>query len=331
MTNLQDAIALHQALVNRLKRAELIQNPGIEAAFRVIARHWFLPGVDLERVYRNEAIVTKRQGEEPISSSSEPAVMAIMLEQLGLEPGQRVLEIGAGTGYNAALLAHLVGETGQVITLDLDPDTAQNARQHLVAAGFDSVQVVCGDGGLGYAAAAPYDCIILTVAAWDLLPAWLEQLKPGGRLLLPLILREGTQRTVAFERADGYWVSRSVRNCGFMKLRGAHAQPPKELPQESPEESPQESPDAAGLAPVTSERQLQPVTQAAWAFLLRGFSSLPLPVRLKGGLLLDWTTFGLPAQGNLRIRAYPRDQNYTPSRQELVIDKQWTRLVLDWQ
>ena len=73
-----------------------------------------------EEVYRDQAIVTKRVDGVSVSSSSQPAIMAVMLEQLAVQPGQRVLEIGAGTGYNAALLAHLVGPTGQVITVDID-------------------------------------------------------------------------------------------------------------------------------------------------------------------------------------------------------------------
>ncbi len=106
------AAELHQALVDQLlamrsadSRARLIRSPAVEAAFRAAPRHLFLPEVPVEQVYRDEAIVTKRQDGVPISSSSQPAIMAIMLEQLALEPGHRVLEIGAGTGYNAALLA----------------------------------------------------------------------------------------------------------------------------------------------------------------------------------------------------------------------------------
>ena len=178
--------ALHQALVDGLKSMGCIRTPAVEAAFRTVPRHLFLPGVPLDRVYSDQAIPTKRQDGRPISSSSQPAVMAVMLEQLGLEPGHRVLEIGAGTGYNAALMAWLVGETGQVVTVDIDDDIVAGARAHLAAAGFDWVRVVCGDGALGYPDAAPYDRIILTVGAWDIAPAWIEQLRPGGRLLLPL-------------------------------------------------------------------------------------------------------------------------------------------------
>src|SRR5258708_24206156 len=98
--------------------------------------------------------------------------MAIMVEQLALQPGDRILEIGAGTGYNAALMAHLVGPKGQVVTVDIDQDTAAAAQAHLATAGADDIRVLCGDGALGYPEAAPYDRIILTAGTWDIAPAW---------------------------------------------------------------------------------------------------------------------------------------------------------------
>jgi protein-L-isoaspartate(D-aspartate) O-methyltransferase len=176
---------LHQALVDKLKSEGYIRTQGVEEAFRTVPRQVFLPGVPIDKVYSDEAIPTKFLNDLPISSSSQPTIMAVMLEQLGLEPGHRVLEIGAGTGYNAALMAHIVGNTGQVVTIDIDQDLVIRAREYVSAAGFSRVEVVCGDGGLGYPSAAPYDRVILTVGAWDIAPAWREQLKPTGRLDQP--------------------------------------------------------------------------------------------------------------------------------------------------
>jgi protein-L-isoaspartate(D-aspartate) O-methyltransferase len=217
-----DTTALRDALVEQLKDDGYVTMPRVEVALRAVPRHLFLPGVELERVYRDEAVPTKLQDGVAISSSSQPAIMAVMLEQLDLQPGHRVLEIGAGTGYNAALMAHIVGHSGHVVTVDIDDDIVQDARAHLAAAGFERVEVVCGDGGLGFPEGAPYDRIILTVGASDIAPAWRQQLKPGGRLVLPLGLR-GPQVSVAFEPARGYLASVSVRPCGFMRLRGAFA------------------------------------------------------------------------------------------------------------
>src|SRR5881409_720853 len=172
------AFALHRALIDELVRRNAIKDSRVEAAFRAVPRHLFLPDVPLAEAYRNEAIPTKIVDGEAVSSSSQPEIMAIMLEQLQLEPGHRVLEIGAGTGYNAALMAHIVGKSGQVVTVDIDEDIVESARQHLAAAGFERVQVVRADGASGYSEAAPYDRIILTVSAGDITPAWREQLKP---------------------------------------------------------------------------------------------------------------------------------------------------------
>lgn len=221
-------VKLRDALVEKLMHGGNIRTALVEEAFRTVPRHCFVPGVPLDEVYRDEAIITKRQNGVGISSSSQPTIMAIMLEQLGLERGQRILEIGAGTGYNAALLAEIVGDGGEVVTVDLDEDTAAAARAHLGAAGYGRAKVVCADGGHGYADAAPYDRIILSVGAWDILPAWIEQLKPQGRIVLPLSIRY-VQDAIAFDRRSDHLESVSVVGCGFMELRGAFAAPRNEI------------------------------------------------------------------------------------------------------
>jgi protein-L-isoaspartate(D-aspartate) O-methyltransferase len=159
-------------------------------------------------------------------------MMAIMLEQLEPRPGHRVLEIGAGTGYNAALLAHLVGPTGSVVAVDIDDDLVSGAAEHLAAAGYPRVVLATRDGAHGYAEYAPYDRIVLTVGSWDIQPAWWQQLAPGGRLLLPLTVR-GSQLSVAMDLVAGpapHLVSVSVRGCAFVRLRGAGAGPETSLP-----------------------------------------------------------------------------------------------------
>src|ERR1700761_4853161 len=205
----------------------------VAEALRVVPRHLFLPGIPADQAYRDEAIVTRRDPDgQPASSSSQPTIMAVMLDQLGLEPGHRVLEIGAGTGYNAALMKYLVGPSGTVVTVDLNQDVAREAAAHLAAAGYPEVAVVAADGAAGYPAGAPYDRVIATVGVSDLAPAWLDQLGPGGRIVVPLDLR-GSQRSIAFERADGtpadgtpeVWRSLSVVPCGFMRMRGSLAGP----------------------------------------------------------------------------------------------------------
>jgi protein-L-isoaspartate(D-aspartate) O-methyltransferase len=219
----QKSSSLQQQLVDLLKSAGHLSSPAVEAAFRAVPRHLFLPDVMVEEVYRDLPIPTKSLNDRVVSSSSQPTIMAIMLEQLDLKPGQRVLEIGAGTGYNAALIAHIVGREGQVVTMDIDEDIVEGARRHLSDAGYPHVRVICGDGFTGYPQDAPYDRIILTVNAGDIAPAWREQLKPGGRLLLPLSIR-GPQVSVAFEERGDHLESVSLHVCGFMGLRGALAE-----------------------------------------------------------------------------------------------------------
>lgn len=219
-----EAVALRHALAESLKQQRALRTAQVEAAFRDVPRHLFVPGVALDHAYSDGAVATKRADGHVISASSQPGMMAIMLEQLDLQPGHRVLEIGAGTGYNAALMAHIVGDSGHVTTVDIDEDIVRNARQHLAAAGFERVVAVCRDGGMGYLEHAPYDRIILTVAAWDIAPAWRDQLKPGGKLVLPLSLC-GPQRSIAFVNANDHLESVSIADCGFMRLRGAFSGP----------------------------------------------------------------------------------------------------------
>src|SRR6202020_1593510 len=161
----------------------------------------------------------------PVSSASAPTIMAVMLELLDLAPGQRVLEIGAGTGYNAALLARLVGEAGAVTSLDIDEQVAREAADHLAAVGAGSGAVPCTERWLGEDRAAPFDRISATVECWDISPHWFGQLREGGVLVLPLALGPGLTMAVAFEKVGQILTSTSMAFCGFMPLRGPHAGP----------------------------------------------------------------------------------------------------------
>ncbi|MFC5996828.1 methyltransferase, FxLD system [Pseudonocardia hispaniensis] len=212
-------------LVEELRRGSRVRSPAVADAFATVPRHLFLPGSTIETAYSDEAIATKFAGGVAISSASQPSMMAIMLEQLGLCPGQRVLEIGAGTGYNAALMARIVGPSGSVTAIDIDPELIAQAEDNLRAAAVKGVELVVGDGALGHPDGAPFDRIILTVGSWDVRPEWVEQLVPGGRLVLPLAVR-GSQLSVAFDLGgDGALRSDSVRSCAFIRLRGIGAGP----------------------------------------------------------------------------------------------------------
>ena len=226
-TDSTTASQLHVGLVDFLLARGTITTGRVEAALRSVARHPFVASVPLEAAYApDDAVVTKRDAAgAPLSSASAPGVVAAMLEQLDVQPGMRILEIGAGTGYNAALLATLTGPAGRVVTLDIDQDVTGEARDALSAAGFGQVEVLTADGAHGHASGGPYDRIIVTAEAWDLPAAWWQQLTTAGRIVVPLEITGTTSRAIAFDRHDGHLTSRSMASCGFIALRGSGAQP----------------------------------------------------------------------------------------------------------
>jgi protein-L-isoaspartate(D-aspartate) O-methyltransferase len=216
-----DTRELRGAMVDELKKRGLEFEPAIEQVFRTIAREVFLTGTPLEQVYSGDAVITKRDVDgSPTSSSSEVGIMIAMARLLDVEPGQRILEIGAGTGYNAAVLAELVGEHGSVTTIDIDGDVAALAREHLTAAGFDRVAVITGDGWRGDAGSAPFDRIEVTASVADLSPHWAAQLIDGGKIVLPFVHRAGTQAVLGLRKQGSDLISTRVIPGGFMRLRG---------------------------------------------------------------------------------------------------------------
>lgn len=212
--------ALRADMVDRVIKAGHARSGPVEAALRAVPRHRYVPSSALEDAYADSAVITKRAGDgRALSCASEPTVVAMMLDQLDVRPGDRILEIGAGTGYNAALLAHLTGPSGEVTTIDIDAQVTAQARHSLDATGYRHVHVLTRDGTAGAREYAPYDRIIFTVGAWDLPPDYWNQLAPGGRLVVPLRWR-GQTRSVAFVRDRDRLRSDSVELCGFVPMLG---------------------------------------------------------------------------------------------------------------
>jgi protein-L-isoaspartate(D-aspartate) O-methyltransferase len=132
------AMDLHQRLVDQLAGKGLLDNPRLQRAFQAVRREHFLPGIDPDRVYQDEAVNIKtRPDGTPLATSSQPTIVAVMLNQLDPQPGEAVLEVGAGSGYNAALLAHLVAPGGQVTSIEIDPEVAAAALANLARAGVE--------------------------------------------------------------------------------------------------------------------------------------------------------------------------------------------------
>ncbi len=214
--------ALRMRLVDRLRAHGDVRTPAVAAAFARVPRHAFVPSVPAGEAYADRSIAIKLEGGVPISSSSQPAIMAVMLETLNVREGDHVLEIGTGSGYNAALLAELCGGSGRVVSVDLDAELAEAARRRLERAGYGRVRVVCGDGASGDAAGAPYDAIVATVGVDAIPAAWIAQLRTGGRLVAPLTIRS-MQKVIAFDRTANGLESSGVFDAAFMMLRGPSA------------------------------------------------------------------------------------------------------------
>lgn len=225
-----DSESLRGEMVDRLaadhQAKGLTLRREVEAAMRTVPRELFTPDTSLQDAYANTAIVTKRDGEESISSVSAPFLIAEMLGQAadaldGLR-GRHVLEIGSG-GYNACLLAEMVGPSGSVTTVDIDPDVTDRAQACLSAAGYDDVvTVVCADAEQPIGPRRSYDLIIVTAGAWDIPPAWRDQLTDDGVLVVPL-RTYGMTRSWALARSGTRLDSVSHRQCGFVSVRGEGA------------------------------------------------------------------------------------------------------------
>ncbi|MQY11452.1 Protein-L-isoaspartate O-methyltransferase [Streptomyces sp. RB5] len=215
-----DATRLRNALVDEIRASGGARTPRVEAALRTVPRHLFVPDAALEDAYANAPVNIKYDTDgTSISCASQPGVVALMLDQLDAQPGERILELGAGTGYNAALIGHLVGKAGHVTTIDVDDDLVEGARQHLAAAGSANVEALTRDGAVGHAAGAPYDRVIATVGAHGVPHAWMQQLAPGGRLVVPQRLKGSVSRSIAYEKHNGRWTSVTSAMNTFMPLR----------------------------------------------------------------------------------------------------------------
>ncbi len=182
-------------------------------AMRTVPRHAFVMKQDLRRAYRDHPL--------PIGlgqTISQPYIVAYMTEVLKLGPNSRVLEIGTGSGYQAAVCAEIAGE---VFTIEILEKLAESAKKHLAELGYQNVYVKAGDGYFGWSRHGPFDAIIITAAAGMIPPPLIEQLKPGGRMILPLGSPFGAQTLVLVTKdAEGRVQTRRLLAVRFVPMIG---------------------------------------------------------------------------------------------------------------
>lgn len=212
-------------LVEKLRREGVVKTPEVERALLRVPRELFVPPELAGRAYEDTPLpIGKGQ------TISAPHMVAMMTELLAPKPGDKVLEVGTGSGYQSAVLAEIVnpdGSTGgSVVTIERHPELAERARENLRRAGYlDRVLVVVGDGSLGYPPEAPYDGIIVTAAAPKVPGPLLEQLKPGGRMVIPVGDAYFQELVLVEKRPDGSVVKKPVVPCIFVPLVGKEAWP----------------------------------------------------------------------------------------------------------
>src|SRR5712692_5693162 len=205
-----------RAMVAEQMRERGIVSPRLLEAMLAVPRHEFIPAEVLAEAYMDHPL--------PIGEGqtiSQPFIVAAMLEALELSGHERVLEVGTGSGYEAAVLSLLAAE---VHTIESQPALAEAARQRLARLGYIKVQVHAGDGSLGWPAAAPFDAMVVSAAAPHLPPPLLEQLAEGGRLVIPVGPADN-QELLQVRKAGGGVVSRVLHYCRFVPLRGRHGWP----------------------------------------------------------------------------------------------------------
>jgi len=200
-------------LVEQLE-ARGLRDPNVLDAMRSVPRHLFVSPAECERAYDDTPLPIGRD-----QTISQPYMVALMTEALGITGGETVLEVGTGSGYQAAVLTWM---GARVISLECIPELAARARAVLGSLGvLDRVDVVESDGTLGWPAEAPYDGIIVTAGAPEIPRPLVEQLAPGGRLVLPMGERE-LQTLVRIRRAPEGLVEEYLGECRFVRLRGRY-------------------------------------------------------------------------------------------------------------
>jgi protein-L-isoaspartate(D-aspartate) O-methyltransferase len=198
-------------------RARGIEDEAVLRAMERVPRHAFVPPEEAPFAYEDHPLPIGRG-----QTISQPYIVARMTAAIAPRPGARVLEVGTGSGYQAAVL----GELGaRVFTIEIVPALGRAATDRLAALGYRDVRVRIGDGFRGWPEEAPFDGILVTAAAPSVPPALLDQLKGGGKLVIPL--GEADQRLVLFARVPGGFERRDLEDVRFVPMTGEARQAPR--------------------------------------------------------------------------------------------------------
>jgi protein-L-isoaspartate(D-aspartate) O-methyltransferase len=204
--------ARERMVIDQLQRRG-IKDPRVLAAMRSVERDRFIPVEYAEHAYDD--------GPLPIGSSqtiSQPYIVALMSEVAALEGSERVLEVGTGSGYQAAILSHLAAE---IYSIESIPSLYEHARMVLDTMGIRNVHLSCGDGSLGWPEAAPFDAILVTAAMPGVARPLIEQLAADGKLVAP-IGEEDLQTLVRLRRVNNSWHEEYFGECRFVRMTGKH-------------------------------------------------------------------------------------------------------------
>ena len=211
---MDDFASARSAMVDELARDGHVRTAAIDRAFRAVPRELFVPE-DLRRKAYVDTPLSIPLGQ----TISAPSMIAIQLEESELRPGQKVLDVGTGSGYHAALLAEIVGPAN-VVSIERHPELVEFARGNLRAAGYE-LKLVVGDGTLGYAPDAPYDRILVTAGAPKIARSWVRQTTIGGKIVAPIGRSSFSQTLViATKTAEEKVAMRESTPCAFVPLIG---------------------------------------------------------------------------------------------------------------
>ncbi len=186
-------------MVDGLKKSGYLSRPEVIEAVLKVPRHKFVPQPQKALSYADRPLPIGHD-----QTISAPHMVSLMAEKLELGTGMKILEVGGGSGYHAAVIAEIIGKKGHVYSVEIIPQLVKRAEKALVAAGLgERVTIMLGDGSVGYPTQAPYDRIFVACAAPDLPPPLAKQLKEGGKMLIPVQNESGYQDLLMYEKLNG--------------------------------------------------------------------------------------------------------------------------------